>query len=410
MTLERFDVEAIRREFPVLHQEVHGKPLVYLDSAASCQKPQSVIDAIGRFYAHDYANIHRGLHSLSERATHQFEAVREKVRGFINASDVHEIVFVRGATEGINLVARSWGSRYLGPGDEVLISAMEHHANIVPWQMICQERGARVRVIPMNDRGELELDRLAELVNDRTRLIGLVHVSNALGTVNDVRKVIEHAHGRGIPVLLDAAQSVPHSRVDVQELGCDFLVFSGHKTYGPTGCGVLYGRQILLEAMPPFQGGGDMIRSVSFEETTYNKSPWRFEAGTPDIAGFIGLGAAIDWIERVGIEAIGAHEADLLDHALSRLDEVPGMRKIGEARLRAGAISFTLDGIHPHDLGTILDREGIAVRVGHHCAQPIMRHFGVQATARASFAAYNTRADVDALIDGIHVVREFFGA
>ena len=410
MAVDRLDARALRREFPVLDQQVHGKPLVYLDSAASCQKPQSVIDAVSHFYRHDYSNIHRGLHSLSERATHQFEGVREKVRKLINAADVHEIVFVRGATEGVNLVARSWGGKYLGPGDEVLISGMEHHANIVPWQMICEEKGARLRVIPITDQGELDYEALPRLITDRTKLIGLVHVSNALGTVNDVRRVIDHAHAKGIPVLLDAAQSVPHSKVDVQELGCDFLVFSGHKAYGPTGSGVLYGRQIILEAMPPFQGGGDMIRTVSFERSTYNSAPWRFEAGTPDIAGFIGLGAAIDWIEKVGIEAIHAHEAELIEYALPRMREIPGLRLIGEAAERAGAISFVLDGVHPHDIGTILDREGIAVRVGHHCAQPVMTRFGINATARASFAVYNTREDVDALIDGIQTVREFFGA
>ena len=409
MAVDRIDASALRREFPVLDQKVHGKPLVYLDSAASCQKPESVIETVREFYQHDYSNIHRGLHSLSERATHRFEGVREKVRGFIGASDVHEIVFVRGATEGINLVARSWGGKHLTPGDEVLISGMEHHANIVPWQMICEEKGAHLKVIPMNDRGELELDDLESRITDRTRLIGVVHVSNALGTVNDVRRITDVAHARGVPVLLDAAQSVPHSKIDVQELGCDFLVFSGHKMYGPTGSGILYGRQILLEAMDPFMGGGDMIKSVSFERTVYNKAPWRFEAGTPDIAGFIGLGAAIEFMERVGVEAIAAHEHDLIEYALPQLREIPGLRLIGDAAERAGAISFVLDGVHPHDIGTILDREGIAVRVGHHCAQPIMTRFGLSSTARASFAVYNTREDVDALVAGIRTVQEFFG-
>ena len=410
MAVDRVDVNALRREFPVLDQKVHGKPLVYLDSAASCQKPDCVIETVRDFYRHDYSNIHRGLHTLSERATHKYEGVREKIRALINASDVHEIVFVRGTTEGINLVARSWGGRNLTAGDEILVSEMEHHANIVPWQMICEEKGAHLKVIPITDKGELEYEKIPSLITERTKLIAVTQVSNALGTVNDVRQIIDLAHARGVPVLLDAAQSVPHSRVNVQELGCDFLVFSGHKMYGPTGCGVLYGRQLILEAMPPFQGGGDMIKSVSFERTVYNSAPWKFEAGTPDIAGFIGLGAAVDFIERVGIDAIQAHEADLIEYALPRLEAIPGLRLIGEAKERAGAISFVLDGIHPHDIGTILDREGIAIRVGHHCAQPVMSRFGLNATARASFAVYNTREDVDALIDGIQTVREFFGA
>jgi cysteine desulfurase/selenocysteine lyase len=404
----RSDLSALRREFPVLDQRVHGKPLVYLDSAASCQKPESVLAAVDRFYRRDYSNIHRGLHALSERATKLFEDAREKVRTFLNAADAHEIVFVRGATEGINLVARSWGGRHLRAGDEVLVTGMEHHANIVPWQMICAEKGAKLRVIPITDRGELEIERLPELITERTRLVSVVQVSNALGTVNDVRRIIDLAHARGVPVLLDAAQAVPHQRVDVRELGCDFLVFSGHKMYAPTGSGVLYGRQIILEAMPPYQGGGEMIESVTFEKTTYRDAPWKFEAGTPDIAAVIGLGAAIDFIERVGIDAIRAHEEDLIDYALGRLAEVPGLRFIGEARERAGVIGFVLDGIHAHDVGTVLDREGIAVRVGHHCAQPVMARFGLAATVRASFAVYNTRADVDALVDALGRVRGFF--
>jgi len=403
------DAAALRAEFPALDQLVHGKPLVYLDSAASCQKPACVLEAMDGFYRRDYSNIHRGLHALAERATRRFEAARERVRAFLNAADSHEIVFVRGATEGINLVARSWGGRQLRAGDEVLVSGMEHHANIVPWQMICGEKGAKLRVIPVTDRGELELERIPELITERTRLVAIVHVSNALGTVNDVRRVIDLAHARGVPVLLDAAQSVPHQRIDVRELGCDFLVFSGHKVYGPTGSGVLYGRRIILEAMPPYQGGGEMIKSVSFERTIYNDAPWKFEAGTPDIAAVIGLGAALDFVDRVGIEAIRAHEEDLLDHALRGLAEIPGLRLIGEARERAGVISFVLDGVHAHDIGTVLDREGIAVRVGHHCAQPVMARFGLAATARASFAAYNTREDVDALLAGLERVRGFFG-
>ncbi len=409
MAVGPIDSTAMRREFPVLDQLVHGKPLVYLDTAASSQKPNSVIDAMSDFYRRDYANIHRGLHALSERATARFEAARERVRAFLNAADSREIVFVRGATEGINLVARSWGGRYLSAGDEILITQMEHHANIVPWQMICEEKGAKLRVIPITDSGELEYDRIPELITDRTRLVAVVHVSNALGTVNDVRRIIDLSHARGVPVLLDAAQSVPHQRIDVQELGCDFLVFSGHKVYGPTGAGVLYGRRLILEAMPPFQGGGEMIKSVSFEKIVYNDVPWKFEAGTPDIAAGIGLAAAIEFVERTGIEAMRAHEDDLIEYALGQLREIRGLRLIGEPRERAGVISFVLDGIHAHDIGTILDREGVAVRVGHHCAQPVMTRFGLSSTARASFAVYNTRQDVDALIAGLEQVREFFG-
>ncbi len=410
MDIEPLDTAAIRGAFPVLEQSIHGNPLVYLDSAASCQKPNVVIEAEREFYRRDYSNIHRGVHELSERATKRFEAVREKVKSFINAANSHEIVFVRGATEGINLVARSWGTRFLSPGDEVLITAMEHHANIVPWQMICEEKQATLRVIPMNMSGELEYDQIPLLINENTKLVAMNFVSNALGTINDVQQVIDLSHARGVPVLLDAAQAVPHQRIDVQELGCDFLVFSGHKVYAPTGTGVLYGRHIILEAMPPFQGGGDMIKSVSFEKTVYNDAPWKFEAGTPDIAGVIGLGAAIDFVEGVGIDTIEAHEADLIEYALEGLKQVEGLRLIGEAKNRAGAISFVVDGVHAHDVGTILDREGIAVRVGHHCAQPVMKHFGLTSTARASFAIYNTREDVDALIAGLQKVREIFSA
>lgn len=408
MGVSPIDVSTIRAEFPVLDQEVHGKRLVYLDSAASCQKPESVIDAVSDFYRHDYSNIHRGLHALSERATNRFEAAREKVRGWLNAADTREIVFTRGATEAINLVARSWGGLHLRAGDEILISGMEHHANIVPWQMICGEKGAKLRVIPITDAGELDYEKIPDLLTDRTRLVSIVHVSNALGTVNDVRRVIDLAHGRGIPVLLDAAQSIPHQRVDVQELGCDFLVFSSHKVYGPTGTGVLYGRHIILEAMPPYQGGGEMIKSVSFEKTVYNDAPWKFEAGTPDIAGVIGLGAAIEFLERVGIDAIHAHEESLLEYAVPRLEEIPGLRLIGTPAERAGVISFVLDGVHAHDIGTFVDREGVAIRVGHHCAQPVMTRYGLSSTARASFAAYNTREDVDALVAAVRSVQEFF--
>lgn len=400
--------ERLHAEFPILHRTVHGKPLIYLDNAASCQKPQAVIDAISDCYGRYYANVHRGVHQLSEQATAAYEGSRETVRRFINARSTREIIYTRGTTEAINLVAYSHGREAVGPGDEILISAIEHHSNIVPWQLLCRQTGARLRVIPVDERGELDLDAYAELLNERTKLVALVHVSNALGTINPVHAMIEQAHRHGIPVLLDGAQAIPHLAVDVQALDCDFYAFSGHKVYGPSGIGVLYGKSELLEAMPPWQGGGDMILSVSFEHTEFAPLPHKFEAGTPHIAGAIGLGAALDWVSAVGIDAIAAHEQDLLEYATAQCRQVPGLRIIGEARDKAAVLSFVLDGVHPHDIATIFDQAGIAVRAGHHCAQPVMERYGVPATARASFAAYNTRSEVDALISAIHQVKELF--
>ena len=403
-----FDPARARADFPILDQKVHGKPLVFLDNAASAQKPRQVIDAMSNFYARDYANIHRGVYELSERATTAFEGVRERVRQFIGAADAREIVFVRGTSEAINLVAGSFGGAQVGPGDEVLITHMEHHSNIVPWQMLCREKGAELRVAPVDDRGELLLGDFEKLLSPRTRIAAVTHVSNAIGTVNPVREIVELAHARGVPVLVDGAQAVPHMRVDVRELGCDFYAFSGHKMFGPSGIGVLYGTADRLSNMPPYQGGGEMILSVSFDETVYKDIPHKFEAGTPDIAGVVGLGAAIDYLESQGFEAVAAHEHDLLDHALEALAGVPGLRLIGTPEKRAAVVSFVLDGVHPHDVGTILDEQGIALRTGHHCAQPLLTRFGVPATARASFALYNTRADVDALVRGLARVREVF--
>ena len=403
------DVQAVRSEFPILQRKVRGKPLVYLDNAATSQKPRFVLDAIAHYYEEENANIHRGVHYLSERATADYEAVREKVQRFLNAKKSSEIIFVRGTTEGINLVAQTWGRKNIGAGDEILITAMEHHSNIVPWQMLCEEKGAKLRVAPINDRGELILKEFEKLMGPRTKIVAITHVSNALGSVNSVKQMIEMAHRRNIPVLIDGAQAVPHMRVDVQALDCEFYTFSGHKIYGPTGIGVLYGKTALLEAMPPYQGGGDMISSVTFEKTTYNKLPYKFEAGTPDIAGVIGLGAAIDYMEDVGIEAIAAHEHDLLVYGTEKLSKIPGLRLIGTAAEKAGVLSFVLDDIHPHDIGTILDQEGIAIRTGHHCSQPVMDRFCIPATARASLAMYNTREDIDALVKGIERVREVLG-
>jgi len=404
------DVSAIRQDFPILAQQVHGKPLVYLDSAATSQKPKCVIDAITHFYLMDNANIHRGVHELSERSTLAYEAARGKVRGFLNAANTQEIIFVRGATEGINLVAQTYGRTHVGAGDEIVISALEHHANIVPWQMLCEEKKAVLRVIPINDRGEIELDAFEKLLNPRTRLVAVSHVSNALGTINPVREIVRTAHRFNVPVLIDGCQAIQHMKVDVQNLDCDFYVFSGHKLFGPTGIGVLYGKEKLLEEMPPWQGGGDMISSVTFEKTTYNDLPYKFEAGTPDIAGVIGLGAAIDYLDEIGMEAVAAYEHDLLQYGTRALESISGLRLIGTAREKAGVLSFVLDGVHPHDAGTILDREGVAVRTGHHCAQPVMERFGVSATTRASVAFYNTREDIDALVAGIHKVKEVFAA
>ena len=403
------DVERVRKDFPILEQEVRGKPLVYLDSAATSQKPRAVIDAIARYYREDNANVHRGVHLLSERATQAYEAARENVQRFINAAHSHEIVFVRGTTEAINLVAQTYGRNRVRAGDEILITVMEHHSNIVPWQMLCEEKGAVLRVAPMDDEGQLLIDDLERLIGPRTKLVALGHVSNALGTIHPVRRIVEMAHRRKVPVLLDGAQAVPHLAVDVQALGCDFYAFSGHKLFGPTGIGVLFGRSELLEEMPPWQGGGDMISSVTFEKTTYNTLPYKFEAGTPDIAGAIGLGAAIDYVRGLGLPAIAAHEHDLLSYASEELQKVPGLRLIGTAKEKASVLSFLFGAVHPHDIGTILDREGIAIRTGHHCAQPLMRRLGVAATARASLAFYNRREDVGALVAGLHKVREVFG-
>lgn len=401
-------LDAARADFPILQQLVHGKPLVYLDNAATTQKPAAVIEAVNRYYRLDNANIHRGVHTLSERATAAYEGARATVRDFINAGSTEEIVFVRGATEAINLVAQTWGRTNVKPGDEILLSEMEHHSNIVPWQMLCRQVGAEIKVIPIDDAGELQLDRLDALLTERTRMVAVTHCSNALGTVNPVRRIIEKAHAAGAAVLVDGAQAVAHLAVDVQALGCDFYVFSSHKLYGPTGAGVLYGKQSLLEAMPPWQGGGEMIKYVTFEKTIYNDLPAKFEAGTPHIAGGIGLGAAIDYVTRIGLEAIGAHEHDLLAYATQCAAGISGLRIIGTARAKSGILSFDLGRIHPHDIGTMLDRQGVAIRTGHHCAMPVMQHYGVPATARASFALYNTRADVDVLVAGIHKVIEMF--
>lgn len=400
--------ERLREDFPALRLTVHGKPLVYLDNAATTQKPQPVLDALARYYTTENSNVHRGVHHLSQVATQAYESGRTRIRQFLNARHDREIIFTRGATESINLVAQTYGRKQLRAGDEVVVSAMEHHSNIVPWQMICEEKGAALRVIPMTDAGELHLEALPALLTERTRLVAVVHVSNALGTVNPVREIIRLAHDRGIPVLLDGAQAVPHLPVDVQELDCDFLALSGHKVYGPTGIGILYGKAELLEAMPPYQGGGDMISAVSFEKTVYNSLPHKFEAGTPHIAGAIGLAAALDYVQRVGLPQIAAHEAALLAYATELLSAIPGLRIIGTAREKAGVLSFVVEGIHPHDLGTILDLEGVAIRAGHHCAMPVMKRFGLPATARASFACYNTTGEIDALAKALHKAIEVF--
>jgi len=400
--------ERLRQDFPALRQKVRGKPLVYLDNAATSQKPQVVIDTIARYYLSENSNVHRGVHFLSDLATQAYEGARIRVRQFLNAAHDREIVFTRGTTDSINLVAHSFGRSRLRAGDEILISAMEHHSNIVPWQMVCEEKGARLRVIPINDAGELILEEYERLLSDRTKLVSVVYVSNALGTINPVRQIIALAHRRGIPVLLDGAQAAPHLRVDVQELDCDFYAFSGHKLFGPTGTGILYGRAELLEAMPPYQGGGDMISAVTFEKTIYNSLPYKFEAGTPHIAGAIGLGAAIDYVQRIGLDRIAAYEHDLLAYGTGLLSAIPGLRIIGTAREKAGVLSFVLEGIHAHDVGTILDHEGIAIRAGHHCAMPVMKRFGVPATARASLAFYNTREELEALAKGLHKVIEVF--
>ena len=403
------DVTRLRRDFPALHQEVYGKPLVYLDNAATTQKPQAVIDALSRYYARDNSNVHRGVHALSQRATEEYEGARDKVRRFLNARETREIVFVRGTTEAINLVASSFGRWRVKAGDEIILTELEHHSNIVPWQLLAEQTGALLRVVPITDEGELVMEEYQRLLGPRTRLVTVAHLSNALGTLNPVRRIIELAHARNVPVLLDGAQAAPHLKVDVQALDCDFYACSGHKLYGPTGIGVLYGKEKWLDAMPPYQGGGEMIRQVTFSKTTYGDLPYKFEAGTPDIAGAVGLGAAIDYLTAVGLDAVAAHERDLLEYALEAAAEVPGMHVVGRAREKASILSFVLDRIHPHDIGTILDRQGVAIRTGHHCAMPVMDHYCLPATARASFALYNTREEVDALIAGIHKVKEIFG-
>jgi cysteine desulfurase / selenocysteine lyase len=403
-----FDVDRIREDFPILREKVHGKPLVYLDNAATSQKPQAVIDSLVDYYSHYNANVHRAVHLLSARATEACDRAREKVRSFLNAASTDEIIFVRGTTEALNLVAQTHGRQNIQPGDEVLISGLEHHSNIVPWQILCNEKQAHLRVVPIDDAGIVPLDRFAKALNARTRLVALAHVSNALGTVNPLAEMIELAHHWNVPVVVDGAQAVPHMRVDVRALGADFYAFSGHKLFGPTGIGVLYGKENLLEAMPPFQGGGDMIRSVTFEKTEYNVLPYKFEAGTPDVAGIVGLGAALDYVNGIGLDAIAAYEHELLEYATQAVSRLKGVRIVGTAPHKASVISFIVDSAHPHDVGTILDGEGIAVRTGHHCAQPVMDRFQIAATTRASLAFYNTAAEIDALVAGIRKVQEFF--
>ena len=410
VTVDRssFDIQYIRKQFPVLAQTVRGKPLVYLDNAATTQKPQVVLDTLFRYYTAENANIHRGVYELSQNATRAYEGARSKIAAFLNAAEPAEIIFTRNATEGINLVAQTFGRSKVGAGDEVVISGMEHHSNIVPWQLLCEEKGARLRVVPITDDGELMLEELSSLLGPRTKLVSIVHMSNSLGTVNPVRQVVELAHKFDIPVLIDGSQAAYHMSVDVRALDCDFYVVTGHKLYGPTGIGVLYGRRSLLDAMPPYQGGGDMISSVTFERTTYNELPHKFEAGTPHIAGAIGLGAAVDFIADVGFGAIAAHERQLLEYATTALSGVPGLRLIGTAREKASILSFVLEGVHPHDVGTVVDTEGVAIRTGHHCTQPVMDRFGVPATARASLAMYNTTDEVDHLVMALAKVREVF--
>ena len=404
-----FDLERVRADFPILRRRIRGKPLVYLDNAATSQKPQSVIDAVTRFYACENANIHRGVHYLSERATGAYDVVREEVARFINAPSTRQVIFTKGTTEGINLVAQSYGRPQLKPSDDIIITVMEHHSNIVPWQLVCEQTGAVLKAAPINDRGELDVVALEGLLTDRTRLVALVHLSNALGTINPVKTVVALAHERGIPVLVDGAQAAPHLPVDVQDLDCDFYVFSGHKVFGPTGIGVLYGREVLLERMPPHQGGGDMIASVSLQRSTWAPLPAKFEAGTPMIAQVAGLGAALKYVEAVGLENVGAWEHELLTYATERVLEIEGLRIIGTAEHKASVLGFVMNDVHPHDIGTILDNEGIAIRAGHHCAQPVMERFGVPATARASFAFYNTLEEVDALLAGLATVKKMFG-
>jgi cysteine desulfurase/selenocysteine lyase len=408
MSIAGFDVESVRSLFPILRETVHGKHLIYLDNAATTQKPDSVIRSISDYYQRMNSNIHRGVHALSEKATEAYEGVREKTRQFINAGSSKEIIFLRGTTEGINLVAGSYGRSNVGQGDEVLITGMEHHSNIVPWQMLCNQTGAVLKVAPIDDKGEVILSEFERLIGSKTRIVAIAHVSNALGTVNPVKRMVAIAHNHGIPVLLDGAQAMPHYRIDVRDLDCDFYAFSAHKMYGPTGIGVLYGKRSILEAMPPYQGGGDMIRSVTFEKTIFNDLPHKFEAGTPNIADTIGLGAAFDFMNDLDWNAVSQHEHELLRYASEVLGEIPGVRIVGTAREKAGVLSFVMDDVHPHDIGTILDQEGIAVRTGHHCAQPVMLRFGIPATVRASFALYTTKTEIDELVRGIYTVKEVF--
>ena len=403
-----FDVARIREDFPVLHQMVNGKPLVYLDNAATTQKPQAVIDALVRYYSADNSNVHRGVHTLSQRATEDYDSGRSKARQFLNAASDEEIIFVKGTTDGINLVAHSYARQHLGEGDEIIISTMEHHSNIIPWQVLCQEKGAHLRVIPISDAGELSMDEYESLLSSRTKLVAITHVSNVLGTVNPIKQIVEMAHSQGVPVLVDGAQATPHMPVDVQKLGCDFYVFSGHKIYGPTGIGVLYGNAELLEAMPPYQLGSDMIKSVTFERTVYNDLPYKFEAGTPNIAGVIGMGAAIDYLTEIGMDRIDNYEHGLLEYGTECLSGIDGVKIVGNAPGKASVLSFVMDCAHPHDIGTILDTEGVAIRTGHHCAQPLMNRYGVPATARASLSFYNTKDEVDLLVKAIDRVIEVF--
>lgn len=407
-TAPTLDAERVRSDFPALDQAVHGRRLVYLDNAATTQKPRAVLEAVQAFYEHDCSNVHRGVHELSLRATESYEKARETVRRFLGASSEKDVVFVRGTTEAINLVAQSFVRPRVGPGDEILITEMEHHSNIVPWQLACEQTGATLKVAPMNDAGELLLDRVDELLGPRTRFVSVVHVSNALGTVNPVGEIVARAKARDVPVLLDGAQAVPHRRLDVESLGCDFYAFSGHKAYAPMGIGALWARADRLAEMPPWQGGGDMILSVSFEGTRYNEPPYKFEAGTPNVGGAVGLAAALDYLESLGLEAVASHEDELLAHALERLVEVPGLRLVGEPAERAGVISFVVDGVHAHDIGTVLDQHGVAIRTGHHCAEPVVQHYGLPATARASVGAYNTREDMDLLVEALHECASFF--
>ena len=406
--MSNWDVEKIRKDFPVLSQTVNGKPLVYLDNAASAQVPQVVIERGAKYLREEHSNVHRGVHYLSQTATTAYEAAREKVKRFINAKEAAECIFVRGCTEGVNLIASSYGRKFIGEGDEILISEMEHHSNIIPWQIVAEERGARVRVIPMNERGELIIDEYENLLNERTKIVAVTHVSNSLGTVNPIKEMTATAHKFGVPVFVDGAQSVPHFPVDVQDLDCDFFTFSGHKMYAPTGSGVVYGKREWLDKMPPYQTGGGMIRTVSFEKSTFAPIPEKFEAGTPAIAANIGLGAAIDYLNSIDFAAAAAHEHELLDYATKRLSDIPGIKLIGTAENKASVLAFTIEGVHPHDIGTILDQDGIAIRAGHHCAQPVMKYFDVPATARASFAFYNTREEVDKLADAVQKVIEVF--